>query len=33
VTDAVQLLGYRLDARRLLPALDVFANSSISEDR
>ena len=29
--DAVQLLGYRPDARRLLPALDVFANSSISE--
>ncbi len=28
---AVQLLGYRSDVRRLLPALDLYANSSISE--
>jgi glycosyltransferase involved in cell wall biosynthesis len=29
--DAVQVMGYRADVRRLLPALDVYVNSSISE--
>lgn len=31
LTDAVRFLGQRDDARSLLPAFDVFANSSISE--
>jgi glycosyltransferase involved in cell wall biosynthesis len=29
--EAIHLIGYRSDVRRLLPALDVFVNSSISE--
>jgi glycosyltransferase involved in cell wall biosynthesis len=29
--DAVQVIGYRSDVRSLLPALDLYVNSSISE--
>src|SRR4029079_11573007 len=31
VQDAVRVMGYRSDVRRLLPGLDLYVNSSISE--